>query len=378
MKVLIIGGGFYGMYLSEYLSNSGCEVVLIEKQDDFMRGASYINQARVHNGYHYPRSILTALRSRLSFSKFSDEFETCIDDSFSQNYMISKLNSKVSPSQFELFCRRIGANYEPAPPKVTQLMDSNYVQAAYTVEETAFNAIELKEVMKSRIVDANVQFHLGVEVTSIHKDGKMLVVNTIPAEINNLFCSQSIEADHVFNCTYSSVNKINRASGLDIIPLRHELTEVSLVDVPEELSNMGITIMDGPFFSLMPFPPTKSHSFTHVRYTPHFDWSDHDEECNSTHIDINYYRMNEKSAYRKMVQDAQRYIPILSECNYRESLWETKTILPSSEVNDSRPILFKENHGVDGYHCIMGGKIDNVYDVISFIKKMELFDEKQI
>jgi NADPH-dependent 2,4-dienoyl-CoA reductase/sulfur reductase-like enzyme len=34
MKMLIIGGGFFGMYLSEYLANNGCEVVLIEKQDD--------------------------------------------------------------------------------------------------------------------------------------------------------------------------------------------------------------------------------------------------------------------------------------------------------------------------------------------------------
>ena len=28
---------------------------------DLMQRASYANQARVHNGYHYPRSLLTAL-----------------------------------------------------------------------------------------------------------------------------------------------------------------------------------------------------------------------------------------------------------------------------------------------------------------------------
>ena len=148
MKILIIGGGFFGMYLSEHLAKSGCEVTLIEKQDDFMQGASYVNQARVHNGYHYPRSILTALRSRLSFSNFTDEFKTCIDGSFSQHYMISKMNSKISPNQFEIFCKRIGAKYGPASFNVTKLINSNYVQAAYTVEEFAFNSIELKEVMK--------------------------------------------------------------------------------------------------------------------------------------------------------------------------------------------------------------------------------------
>jgi hypothetical protein len=85
-----------------------------------------------------------------------------------------------------------------------------------------------------------------------------------------------------------------------------------------------------------------------------------------------YYQDNERSAYRNMIQDAQRYMPILSECEYERSLWEVKTILPSSEANDSRPILFKENHGLKGYHCIMGGKIDNVYDAISIVKRMGL------
>jgi len=375
MKILIIGGGFFGMYLSEYLAKSGCEVTLIEKQDDFMQGASYVNQARVHNGYHYPRCILTALRSRLSFSNFTDEFKTCIDGSFSQHYMISKMNSKISPNQFEIFCKRIGAKYGPASFNVTKLINSNYVQAAYTVEEFAFNSIELKEVMKSRLAKANVSCHLGVEVKSIHKDSKVLVADIISNENKTLFSRHSIEVDHIFNCTYSSVNNINRKSGLENIPLRHELTEIVLVDVPKELKNIGVTIIDGPFFSFMPFPSTKLHSFSHVRYTPHFDWHDN-KFSNSSFLDMSYYKKNEKSAYRKMVQDAQRYMPILSKCEYRESLWETKTILPSSEQNDSRPILFKENHGINGYHCIIGGKIDNVYDAISIVKKMRLTNGK--
>mgnify|MGYP001291441700 CR=1 FL=1 len=65
--ILIIGGGFYGTYLSEYFCKLGKNVLLCEKEDSLMGRASYANQARVHNGYHYPRSVLTALRSRISF-----------------------------------------------------------------------------------------------------------------------------------------------------------------------------------------------------------------------------------------------------------------------------------------------------------------------
>jgi hypothetical protein len=73
-----------------------------------------------------------------------------------------------------------------------------------------------------------------------------------------------------------------------------------------------------------------------------------------------------------MWRDAARYIPILEETRYLESIWEVKTVLPRSETDDSRPILFRPNHGVKGYHCIMGGKIDNVYDAVSEIDNLGL------
>ena len=156
---------------------------------------------------------------------------------------------------------------------------------------------------------------------------------------------------------------------------RYKDCEFADGDVPEELKNTGVTILDGPFFSIMPFPSTNFHSLSHVRYTPHFDWYDN-SFSNSQFMDIEYYKKIEKSAYIKMIQDAKRYMPILSRCIHRESLWATKTILPSSEVNDSRPILFKENNGINGYHCIVGGKIDNIYDAISIVKKMRITSGK--
>ena len=70
--------------------------------------------------------------------------------------------------------------------------------------------------------------------------------------------------------------------------------------------------------------------------------------------------------------DGQRYIPLLSKCKYQDSIWEVKTVLPRSESDDSRPILFRAHHGLKGFHSVMGGKIDNVYDVIGIIEKMGL------
>jgi hypothetical protein len=64
-----------------------------------------------------------------------------------------------------------------------------------------------------------------------------------------------------------------------------------------------------------------------------------------------------------MVRDAARYMPILKECRHVDSIWEVKTVLPQSEVDDSRPILFKKDQGIKNLTCILGGKIDNVYDI---------------
>lgn len=88
-----------------------------------------------------------------------------------------------------------------------------------------------------------------------------------------------VSAKYVFNCTYSAINKIISASRLPIIPLKHELAEMALVEVPEPLKHLGITVMCGSFFSIMLFPPRGLHTLSHVRYTPHFYWQETEKFC---------------------------------------------------------------------------------------------------
>jgi hypothetical protein len=118
--------------------------------------------------------------------------------------------------------------------------------------------------------------------------------------------------------------------------------------------------MCGPFFSFMPFPPRGLHTLSHVRYTPHASWLDRTEvEENAAR----FARLPRKSHAPFMLKDAERYFPLAARFKVAGSLWELKTILPQSENDDSRPILFKRDAGIDGLHCILGGKIDNVYDI---------------
>lgn len=368
-KILVIGGGFFGMYLSEYFARQGHQVILSEKEDAFMQRASFVNQARIHNGYHYPRSILTALRSRVSFPRFCDEFKDCIDTSFDKYYMISALQSKTSAKQFEKFCHRIGAVCEPANPKITSLVNRNLIEAVFTTKEFAFDSEKLKQLMLERIDEAGVQHYLNQKVLSVSAINERLLVKIFSEKDKAEL--EPIQVDEVFNCTYSMINQIISDSSLEMIPLKHELTEMALVEVPDELKNVGITVMDGPFFSVMPFPSRGLHSFSHVRYTPHYEWHDTNKD-HYRNAHLHYNNITKRSAWNHMIHDAKRYIPILSECRYEGSIWEVKTVLPRSESNDSRPILFKPNHGLQGFHSIMGGKIDNVYDVLEVIENTGL------
>ncbi len=369
-QILIIGGGFFGMYLAEHFAQRGCAVRLVEKEPQFMTRASYANQARVHNGYHYPRSVLTALRSRISFPRFVSEFRECVDSDFEKYYLIGNPLGKVSAKQFLKFCERIGAQCELAPNRIKALTNPALIEACFSVVEYAFDAVKLRDVMIERLASSTVVSSLNTSVESVRQQGEGLL-----AEIRNEVSeeTETICADHVFNCTYSRINYVNAHSGINFVPLKHEMTEMCLVEVPDQLKQLGITVMCGPFFSVMPFPPAGLHTFSHVRYTPHYEWRDGDGiEYEDAHAKFASAQRN--SAWRYMQKDAARYIPVLSECSYQSSLWEVKTILPRSETDDSRPILFLPNHGLKGFHCIMGGKIDNVYDAVEAITTQNLLE----
>jgi hypothetical protein len=65
-----------------------------------------------------------------------------------------------------------------------------------------------------------------------------------------------------------------------------------------------------------------------------------------------------------MVRDSARYIPAIREAKYVESLFEVKTVLVKNEGDDGRPILFERHPGLPNCFSILGGKIDNIYDVL--------------
>ena len=192
-----------------------------------------------------------------------------MDDSFTTVYAIARRLSKVNAQQFVRFCHRIGAEISDAP-EVADLFDESTVEASFVVNECAFDAGRLADLVSAQVAEAGVDVLLDTRANKVRADSEKSVV----VECSGGGDSFELNARTVFNCTYSAANHLLEASGYPHVSLKHELTEIALVEVPAGFQNLGITVMDGPFFSVMPFPPSGGHSMTHVRYTPHATWSD--------------------------------------------------------------------------------------------------------
>jgi len=356
---IVVGGGFYGVVIALYLvrKRDFKKVAIIEQESSLLARASYNNQARVHNGYHYPRSFTTAFRSRINFPKFIADWPDVTKSDFTKLYAIARRNSKVTSKQFHRFCQDIGAAVDLADTPLKKLFNHRLIEEVFVVTEFAFNSTLLASWAKTELSSCGVEVVLNSRVSAMHQRGSdllQLYISTPNGE------TATTECGYVFNCTYSGLNQFRGDYPQTVIRLKHEITEMGLIELPRELANLGITVMDGPFFSIMPFPARNLSTLSHVRYTPHAQWQDL-AEVNPYEKLANYQK---HSRVERMIRDASRYIPLISEVRHEDSLFEVKTVLTKNESDDGRPILFERHHDLPRCISVLGGKIDNIYDIL--------------
>ena len=356
-NAIVIGGGFYACYLACELAMSGVEVDLYEREPELMARASYLNQARVHGGYHYPRHTPTALRSRVNYPRFVGEFSDCINKEFQHIYAIARHNSKVSSKQFHHFMTKIGSPLEKISKEHMKFFDPSTVEEAFYVEECAFDSMKLRATMTERLAHAEVNVYLGAAVEKITEEPRDQFSVTVNGGRSNK------KYDLILNCTYADLLNLHFAKRPSV--LEYEIAELALVELPPLLQKFGFTLMCGPFFSTLPYPSTPYHSFSHVRYTPHLRWTSVDR-VDSTKVLAEY---NKQTRFEYMIRDAQKYMPSLIGTRYVKSFFEVKTLLPQNASNDGRPIFFEMDRDQPNFVSILGGKIDNVYDISERIKE---------
>lgn len=370
---IIIGAGLYGLYAAVFCSARDQHVLVLEYDDAPFKRATYINQARVHMGYHYPRSLTTAVKSAGYFRRFVEDFGFCIHDKFEQVYATSEKFSWTSAGQFMSFCQAAGIRCDEAP--VSKYFKEGMCDGAFLTEEYTYDAIILRDHYLDRLAsDSYVDMKFNARIRRIMKQEQVFQV-----EMENGEC---FEAPFVLNATYASVNQvIDRVEGIkkSLFDIKYELCEIILCKPSEKLRDIGITVMDGPFFSIMPFGKTGLHSLTAVTFTPHV--TSYEEKpafscqmglqgkCQPAQLgNCNECIHKPNSAWSYMSHLADKYLKPEYAYTYEQSLYSMKPILKSSEVDDSRPTAIVVMSSKPTFISVLSGKINTVYDLDEFLE----------
>lgn len=353
--IAVIGAGFFGLRIALFFAKKGKNIIILESESGAFKRASLINQARVHNGYHYPRSYPTALSSHNHYKKFCEEYSDCINTNFKKIYAIAKKNSYVNSVQFEKFCENIDIALEKPSAKISSLFSTDLIESLYLVDEVAFDANKMQKTLLEELAKfKNVEIIFNTKVHRLSVEGELARLETKNFQYM---------AKKVFNATYAGINELLSKSQYETLDFKLELTEIALISPPEELKKLGITVMDGQYFSTMPYPAFDCHSLTHVRYTPHAHWYEKEKCLNTYAIADKEY----KSKWKYMLYDAKRYLPSIDKSKYLGSKFTIKAIVSRNEANDGRPIVIKEHVQEPLIVTILGSKIDNIYDLENYI-----------
>ena len=143
----------------------------------------------------------------------------------------------------------------------------------------------------------------------------------------------------------------------------------------DRLRDIGLTVMDGPFFSIMPFGKTGYHSLTSVTFTPHK--TSHETvprfscmeggSCGRWLGNCDACEKKPKSAWEYMSALARKYVREEYRFTYEKSLFSMKPILKASEIDDSRPTVIKYATRRPTFISVLSGKINTVYDLDDFL-----------
>ena len=293
--VVVIGAGMYGLYCAKFLSSQKINILILEQDSSAFLRASKINQARFHNGLHYPRAQRTVTDILKYRNRFIEEFEFCLNRNFDAFYAISSDGSLTSAVDFLSFMKENHIPYVEKDPLI--YFNKDRIDALYLTEEYTYDYNMLREYF-------------------------LELIETRKIKINQLFNKKQLD-------------------------LKYELCEIILCRVPQLMKNKGFTVMDGDFFSIMPFGFSEWHSLTSVHHTPHhvsknelrFPCMKNELKCCQNRLlNCNYCLNKPNTSYLQMKELIQEYLrPELSNVKFKETLFTIKPVPIESECTDNRP-----------------------------------------
>ena len=333
------------MTASLVLADTGYKVTVIEKNQDVLLESSKCNQNRIHHGLHYPRSTQTgqeALRCLHSFNKF---YGDAVNYSFKKFYAISKNKSLTSVEKFLSFADSINLNLKEQWPD-KKFLNRSMVDACWLSEEPVFDYYKLREIILRKLYSKkNISILRNSTITEIQDN--VITINH-KSRINFKF---------LINAAYAGLPGFLRQIGCEPIKSKFELCIMPILKIKQPEPQTGVTVMDGPFCSIMPKGFNKSeYILYHVKHS-----------VNQKHI--GYEKINwsyiDGDTERYIIDQCLEYYPILEDTELIDSWITTRVVLPNCDSDDARPTLVLKNK--KNIFSIFSGKITTCVDAASSV-----------
>jgi glycine/D-amino acid oxidase-like deaminating enzyme len=348
-SVAVIGCGIFGALSALKLAALGYRVSIFELHPGIMMGASLNNQSRLHLGFHYPRDLETGRQSMRGFESFRKEFQDAIVTGFRNAYFIAESGSMTSPDRYLAFCRELGCPFsqldiDEFSPRIKG------VAIGIECDEVVYDGRRLAAVIGARLSgEAGLSVNLGTAVTEVGRSGQGRFFVKTSAGRQESF-------DAVVNASYADINRLTSELGHAISDYQYEYTAVPVIEFDHAL--VGITVMDGPFMSLLPYGSSGQFTLYHV---------DHSVVARTTGVQMEaswctpesspFAGVDQTAWYERMVEDCAFFVPALRDARFVRALCGPRIVHARSDATDRRPSLAREWE--PGYVTVFAGKVDH-------------------
>ncbi len=345
--VAIVGCGIFGAMTAIRLAESGICVTIFDSNARPLQGASLNNQNRLHLGFHYPRDDETASQCIRGFDEFRSEFSDCILDNFDNAYFIASEGSLTSPDEYLQFCRKHQLDFKKIDPNLFNPVVQN-VDLGITTNEVVYDSVILEKLITKKFHSLKILPRFNSEITNISKKGDVFSL-----EINK---NNQDNFDAVVNCTYANLNQLKFQIGQETKNFQYEYAMVPIVDWFRP--PVGITIMDGPFMTVLPFGKSKNFLLYHVDHTVikreianqmPSEWRNK-ETFPSKYIDKN-------KVFKDILKSFSKFVPAVIESKLKGFLETTRVVQAYKEDTDARPSIIEKID--DGFLSVFTAKIDH-------------------
>lgn len=346
-SVAIIGCGAFGAMAALRLAAKGAAVAIFERRERPLMGASYNNQNRLHLGFHYPRDDETARQSIRGFERFRQEFAPCILGEFPNAYFIASEGSLVTPEQYLAFCTRMGLRFERIDPAQFDPVVKG-VDLGVLTDEVVYDSAILADLMLDRLHAANIEPRFNARVNQIERRGSAyrLTVDGAPPR----------DFDAVVNCTYAEVNTLTAQLGHAVPDYQYEYTMVPIIEW--DRPPVGVSVMDGPFMTVLPFGQTGTYLLYHVAHSVIAEHvGPHMPDAWRNKASAPARAVDGADKFEQIRQACTRFVPALATARLKGFLEGPRMVLAHRHSTDTRPSIVRQHE--PGYITAFTGKIDH-------------------